>query len=516
MAAVKLIVFLFAGLLSMATITQAQDMESLLEGRQETQVKRNQDYLSNTIRSFLEKTTPEQNAFLRSVEGGLWNEALIQFNPAFKGTAFEITENFQALHALLFFRVGLAISGIEKLLAIKDTKKIHFQLVSEWKEAAKEDHPAWNTARLKWGPAWTEVFGRVVEVRVLSSEVFVKNSLTELNELAMKAPVNSKERALIDWHLVIAYAMNDQADKAAKIMASLLKVTLNPVPVDLLNLTAARLLYQNGYLEAATRYDDKIPKGSVYYLMAQEEKAWAFLRKGEPQNAAAVTQTLVNPVFHGQVGPESFLVRSLAQLKVCDYSAVLQTLKLFPKEFKDKSIYLEKLSEKVVTATPAEFSIKNPLTPRAVLVDEKLRQLLQTETLFQQEVKVADELYAKSLQLTGLQASFDRLKNQAGQRYQQAKSNSYARVQELARLELTEIKKTLNKLHIVEAEVIQQVQKTDRFKAQLKDDLKAKVGTTGSVAKDALKFPMEKEFWFDELTNYRVDIKKGCQARRTE
>ncbi|MEK6773934.1 MAG: hypothetical protein AABY64_08330 [Bdellovibrionota bacterium] len=511
----KLIAFLFAVLLSTA-VTQAQDMESLLEGRQETQVKRNQDYLSNTIRSFLEKTTPEQNAFLRSIEGGLWNEALIQFTPAFKGTTFETTENFQALHALLYFRVGLTVTGIEELLAIKDAKKIHFQLVTEWKESAKEDHPAWNTARLKWGPTWTEIFGRVIEVRVLSSEVFVKNALSELNELAMKAPVNSKERALIDWHLVIAYAINDQADKAAKIMASLLKATHNPVPVELLNLTAARLLYQNGYFEAAIRYNDKIPKSSAYYLMAQEEKAWAFLRKGEPQNAAAVTQTLVNPTFHGQVGPESFLIRSLAQLKVCDYSAVLETLKFFPKEFKEKSIYLEKLSEKAVTATPAEFSIKNRLMPKAVLVDEKFRQLLQAETLFQQEVKVSDELYTKSLQLTGLQAAFDRLKNQAGQRYQQAKSNSYARVQELARVELAEIKKTLNKLHIVEAEVIQQVQKTDRFKAQLKDDLKAKVGTTGSVAKDTLKFPMEKEFWFDELANYRVDFKKGCQARRTE
>lgn len=509
----------------------AQDMEALLEGKSESQVKRNQSFLADSVRSLLGSTNPEQNFFLRHMEDGQWMAALIQYGPAFNNTPFESSENGIALKAFLFFKAGMPVTGLEELFVIQDPKKIHFQIINEWRETAKEDHKAWFVARLKWTPNWGEIFGRVIEVRVLASDLSLQRSIDDLNALAMKAPVNSKERSLIDWHLALAYAMKDQADKAAKIMAALMKAPNNPVPVDLMNLTAARMLYQNGYLDAASKYFEKVPKSSDYYFTAQEEKSWAFVRKGEPQNALAVTQTLVNANLAGQVGAESWLVRGLSQLKVCDYPAVLETLKTFPRDFKNKAVYLEKISalaeDEFVKKALTEMSLRplstkelvgiNKSLPRNMVKDEKLRYLLSAEGLLRSEADVAEKIYAKSLQQTGLQAFFDRIKNQTDQRMQMAISSSLGRVKELAALELLEIKKVLNKMRIIEVEVIQQVQLVDRLKASLKDELLAvKAGTTGSKSEDALKFPLSKEFWFDELTNYKVDIKKGCQARKTQ
>jgi tetratricopeptide (TPR) repeat protein len=506
-------------------------MEALLEGKSESQARRNQSFLADTLRGLLGSTTPEQNFLLRHLEDGQWMEALIQYGPAFNSTAFESTENGIALKSLLFFKAGMPVAGLEELFSIQEPKKIHFQLINEWREAAKEDHKAWFVARLNWSQGWGEIFGRVIEVRVLAADLSLQRSVDELNALAMKAPVNSKERALIDWHLALGFAMKDQSDKAAKIMAALLKAPNNPIPTDLMNITAARMLYQNGYLDAAGKYFDKVPKSSEYYFTALEEKSWAHVRKGEPQNALAVTQTLVNPNLTGQIGPESWLVRGLSQLKVCDYPAVLETLKNFPKDFKGKAVYLETISNQAedqhVKRALAEMSQKtlttkeivgiSKLLPRTMVRDEKLRFLLSAEVLLKSESDAAEKIYAKSLQQTGLQSFFDRIKNQTNQRMQMAVSSSLSRVKEIAQLELAEIKKVLNKLKIIEVEVIQQVQVVDRLKASLKDEvMNLKVGTTGSKKDDALKFPLSKEFWFDELTNYKVDIKKGCQARKTQ
>lgn len=522
--------YILCAALLLSGVTQAQDMEALLEGKAETQTRRNQSFLADTVRSLLGNPTPEQNFFLRHVEDGHWMEALIQYGPAFNNTAFESTETGIALKGLMFFKSGMPVTGLEELFVVQDPKKIHFQLINEWREAAKEDNKAWFVARIKWSQGWGEIFGRVIEVRVLAADLSLKRSVDELNTLAMKAPVNSKERALIDWHLALSYAMNDQADKAAKIMAALMKAPNNPIPLELMNLTAARMLYQNGYLDASAKYFEKIPKGSDYFFAALEEKSWAHVRKGEPQNAIAVTQTLVNPNLSGQIGPEAWMVRGLSQLKVCDYPAVLETLKNFPIEFKAKAVYLEKIS-----ADAEDMFVKRALTemasrvlkakdlvaiskslPRNMVRDEKLRFLISSEGLLKTESDVAEKIYAKSLQQTGLQSFFDRVKNQTNQRMQMAQSASIGRVKELAQLELAEIKKVLNKLKIIEVEVIQQVNVADRLKLNLKDEAAVvKLGTTGSKKEDALRFPMSKEFWFDELTNYKVDIKKGCQARKT-
>lgn len=520
---------LLSSLLVAAESVWAQDMEALLDGKSESQVKRNQSFLADTIRGILQTTNPEQNFFLKYVEDGQWMAALLQYGPAFNNTEFEKSENGIALKSLLFFRTGMPVIALEELFMIQEPKKIHFQLINEWRESAKEDHQAWFVARLNWAPGWGEIFGRVVEVRVLAADLSLKRSIDDLNQLAMKAPLNSKERALIDWHLALTYAMNDQADKSAKIMAALMKAPNNPIPTELMNLTAARMLYQNGYLEASAKYFEKIPKGSDYYFTAQEEKSWSYIRKGEPQNAIAVTQTLVNANLTGQVGPESWLVRGLAQLKVCDYPAVLETLRGFPKEFKPKAIYLEKIAVEVNdasvkqaisemqkrTISTKELVAINKALPRNMVRDEKLRLLISAERLLKTEADMAEKLYAKSLQQTGLQSFFDRIKNQTIQRMQMAESSSLERIKELSALELAEIKKVLNKMKIIEVEVIQQVQVADRLKMSLKEEAMAtKIGTTGSQKSDALRFPLSKEFWFDELTNYKVDIKKGCQARK--
>jgi len=517
--------------LSVSFFVQAEDLETLLGGKAETQQSLNSNFLVHAIMSDIKQLSSEQTTFLRKMSSAQkttdWQDLLLQWNLAFATTEYEKSTNGKALFAYLKFKSGMPILGLEGLFQIQEPKKIHFQLINSWRELASDSHPAWLIAQIQWKEEWSEVFGPAIGIRVQSAELSKIQKKEELEKLSMMAAVDSKERALIDWNLALAYAKESKADQAAKIISALMKAKNNPVPMDLMNITAARLLYQNGYFDAAIRYYDKIPKSSEDYLEAQEEKSWSYLRKAEPQNALAVTQTLIQPVLSNQVGPESWFVRSLALLKVCDYPAVLEALQGFPKEYKNRTIELEKLSKsadveavqkvlekmKTQNLSRADAVKDSKFLPRLLTRDERLRFLLKTQVQLKAEASSAEELYARSLQMTGLQGQFETLKNQINQRHSMVKAATLNRVQELAKNEVEETKKILNKLHIVEAEVIQQVEVASKLAKNLERAVDPKLGSTGSITKDSLKFPYEKEIWFDEITNYKVDIKKGCQAK---
>jgi hypothetical protein len=143
-----------------------------------------------------------------------------------------------------------------------------------------------------------------------------------------------------------------------------------------------------------------------------------------------------------------------------------------------------------------------------------LKDLLSAQTAFEREAKVADQLYVESLSLTGLQASFESLQKSMAQRSQQARSSVNQRLREMAKEEVAETQKILKKLHIVEAEVLQQVSLSERIAKTAKTESPLKVGTTGSRKQDVLRFPKDSEFWFDEVGQYKVDIKKACVVTR--
>jgi hypothetical protein len=80
-------------------------------------------------------------------------------------------------------------------------------------------------------------------------------------------------------------------------------------------------------------------------------------------------------------------------------------------------------------------------------------------------------------------------------------------------LEVVETKDILKKMHIIEAEILQQAIVADKIakNAAAVDD---KLGSTGSKASEVVKFPVESEFWFDEISSYKIDVKKPCVAKR--
>jgi hypothetical protein len=329
----------------------------------------------------------------------------------------------------------------------------------------------------------------------------------------------------------VALALNDETAKSAKLLNYLMLAKQVPVDTALLNLTAARLLFQSGYLEAAIDYYRRVQKDSEYWFVAQEEIAWSFMRKGEAQNTLATLQGLTSSDFSVQMGPEGLMLQSLSHLKICDYNKVSQDLTLFRNRFQKKArsllsikdgestVLVDRLIDRMEKGRIELISLGADagLLPRFVSRDEELQRRISAQIGFARETRRAEELYAQSLSRSSAEIGFQKalgdLKVAARQRWQGARSAAVERIKFLAQEELNEIKTSLQKMLIIEAELIQQVQSATRVQMATRQSDKLQKGSTGAQGDESLRFPFTGELWFDEIGNYRVDISKGCQAR---
>ena len=342
------------------------------------------------------------------------------------------------------------------------------------------------------------------------------------------------ERAWSEWQLVIALILKGQDVKGAKLLKHLQDSDNNPISDNLMHLTAARMLYQNGYLKEAIRYYGKIEKGSDYWFEAQEELGWAHLRMGQPQNTLAISQSLLPGVFEPDIGPEVLYLTALSNLKVCDYTEVSKNLTEFKKRFRKKASILIELketpendaTERLITrlgrgrTTMASLGGAGVRLPRYSTRDEYLHYLVKRKLKLDKEAAVASKLYSQSISegtaLVGFQAKMEKFKKNVAKRARASYSAVLDRLKTLADEEVREIHDVLKKMQIVEAELITQLAMAERVIKDSSQKAKVKAGTTGSKDRYTLKFPFEGELWFDEISNYKVDLAKGCQALTKE
>jgi tetratricopeptide (TPR) repeat protein len=506
------------------TALAEDDLMSILEGKNAApaaQFVESEEVAK--LKAAVRPSTAEQNIFFQFLVEKNYEKALFQWSTAFNGSTFQQTETGKALEAFLNFKNGLKLTGVENLLAIKEPQKIDGTVISLWKENLNDKDPVWGMAQVTWNPYWTQVFGQAAEMSVVLQKNYVNEDIASLTELIKKTPVDSAERNILQWQLVLNLGIRGDSAKAAQVLAHLMKAKNNPIDPDLMTITAGRLLYQNGFLDASLKYYEKISKKSDYWFQAQEEMAWAYMRKGEPQNAMALTKTLTYPHFKGWVGIESYLLSSFASLKVCDYPGVLSTMKAIKPQYGEHLVALEKLStdprQPAVDAlmkamnsgavSPTTLGKDAHMLPTQANRDEVLTMLVRRGQYMSKESEVAEQLYTKSLTFGNLQGQFETLKNQVLNRADMTKGAGYQRVQELAKAELEDSKQVMQRLRIVEVEMIQQVDSASKFLKHANAS-ESKKGTTGSGVKYAMNFSNDKEIWFDELSNYKVDVKKGC------
>ncbi len=231
-------------------------------------------------------------------------------------------------------------------------------------------------------------------------------------------------------------------------------------------LNIARSLYAKNKLDKSIEEYNKIPKQSEFWIEATEEKAWAYVRQGNYDNALSELKSIINPVFMPFVGPEALMLATFIDLKTCNYKGVFDKIKLFKNEMLPRVEALEEI-------------IKNPKS--------------EFITTWNQKIKSSD-LLASDLgnDITKLPRYY----------YRDKKAGiDSKRVSVLAKKDLEDISKNLKKMKIIEIEVIQ------RSFAYDESLTKDKLAFNGKKLKNQMTFPYEKdsrEVWLDEIGNYEV------------
>ncbi len=152
-------------------------------------------------------------------------------------------------------------------------------------------------------------------------------------------------------------------------------------------------------------------------------------------------------------------------------------MKSIKPQFGEHLVALEKLSTdsrqpavanlmKVLSEGPvgtAKLGKDAHLLPLNISKDEVLNLMMKRQKYLTKESEAAEQLYARSLTFGGLQGQYEALKRQVQNRVQLTESAGYQRVQDLAKTELEDSKQVMQRLRIVEVEMIQQVEAASKL-----------------------------------------------------
>ncbi|MCC7404454.1 MAG: hypothetical protein IT288_08655 [Bdellovibrionales bacterium] len=471
-------------------------------------------------RGLVATAAPFTGAFANSK----WPEALREWNKTISGSEFAKSPNGQALLGLVLYANGFEISGIETLFGVEKPGELSPAIMSEWKKLAPGSAKVWKSVKVQWHPEWTKVFGGAAQVRATAQHLRAKTDTAAIEAMITETVPDTAERAWLQWQLANALALKGDVPESAKLLSSLMQYRDNPVSKDLMNLTAARLLYKKGFLDVAAQYYQKVPNNSYYWFEAQEELGWIYLRSGQSENVIAQTNTFMATDFGFLVGPEVYYLRGLAQLYVCDYAEAVKALMIFKEKFKGRAQQLMKAENGAIDLGPVMDVFNQSALrierisrvvghlPRKTLRDETIRQLSRSHADLVAEAGSGKKLFN--------QPQDQWLSEVIAARQAVRTTEIGQRIKFLAKRELQELNDVLTKMQVLEVEIIQRVDSAAKrlAKGESPKSMGTRKGQTGSSAKDALVFKSksEKELWFDELANYRVDMKLKCASLRGE
>jgi hypothetical protein len=300
------------------------------------------------------------------------------------------------------------------------------------------------------------------------------------------------------------------------------------VPEDRIFLARARGLFQEKRFKEALGYYGRIGKGSDYWLIVQEESAWAHLQMKEPDKALSLLHSSRAKIFHPISHAEPYSLAAYIFLKLCDYGEVFKILKEFRGAFTDKLQLLQAVrdgkSDAHIAATYQKWaqadldwkavgSEVNGL-PLLFYRDEVILAAMSKWWLPQKEMNIVQNLIGQAVpkgQLIGhlmdMKASLRPLLNS---KYQARHLKTATdRTRQMARHEVQRIGGVIQELNIMEAESAQRLYSYAQADPNLKGEFVDKRTPEG----DVLVFPANNELWLDEIDSYRYKV-RGCESSK--
>lgn len=462
---------------------------------------------------FLPSSSAPEKEFQSKMNAKDYREALHIWNSSLSTTKFGQSADGLAVFSYLVYQNGMPYTGLQILTQGIQPTRLNPKLLKVWSSEVKSS-PLVQKGWIQPKGAWRGVFD--MEPSRFSSfrnKAQIATAFRSADRLT-KDQVNSKAR--IWWTVATLAPQVNDINSSLRALTLLKNSGQTVIGQDLVALTLGRVLYQKGDITGAQAAYSQVPKSSNFWIEALEERAWADLRKDEFDKALGQVTTLLSPAISPLVGPEPYFMANLMNLKICDYPRLFKTSELFKQRHRPRLAELQQLAsgaelpanlanvlerfERQGVSTEAAGPLVSSV-PRYAFRDHAFVAAMETRRALINESQKAQDL--------GLS---ERITAQSVGQADASKIQAIKRLRVLAQAELKEYRINLNKMHIIEAEVIERL--------HLDDNLK---GERGKLAKaddkgDVLVFPYNTdEVWLDELDNYKARVKdcpvlKGASA----
>jgi len=459
---------------------------------------------------YLPTSSPVEKEFHALMNNGNFKPALTAWNSAHGLSNFGSSANGKATLAYLMLQNGLTLSGLDLVLSI-NPKNLSPEVLKIWKTELNNSvfiQKGW----MQTSGSWKSVHNNSPVVMKIKSAKDIAKAFNTAAALP-KDSANAKARVL--WQIATQAPQINQLDSSLKALKMMRESGQTVIGQDQVSSVYGRVLYQKGDLDAAMQAFQEVPKSSNLWVESVEERAWTSLRKEDYDKALGEMITLLSPALTPLVGPESYYLANLMALKTCDYPRIFKNSETFKKRHSARltamhdlaksgtnrniNALLERMDQKGTSVEAA-----GPLVewiPRAAFRDAKFLRFMETRRQWLSESKKAQDLLASGEAL-GTAEALERIPNEARQIADRLKQLAFQRARVLAAEELKEYRQNLNRMHIIEGEVIQRLAVDESLKGQ-RSKL-AKVEDQG----DVLVFPYNSdEVWMDELDNYKARVK---------
>ena len=291
---------------------------------------------------------------------------------------------------------------------------------------------------------------------------------------------------------VLDFARRGELGKAG----SLLKEVYTPALIKTKNLDKlsnyhiklARLLYQAGAYEASEYYYSLIPREANGYLTAKTESLWISLRSRNSSQIKGDLRTLDLDLFSKHFIPEVYLVSSIANLRLCQFTEVDKAFSAFVDVNRK---YAKDIEQNVNSTNPAiidkeDFYLKLALSGAANIELErsKLAKFLGS----------SDNTYILELN--------DSIGGVTNSRVEELKRKWTNREKILAT--------TIKRMRFVKVEYLSQMRRLNKIimAGGLKDSVRTVA--SGIEKKSDLNFPHDGLFFADELFSVSSEVKDLC------
>jgi hypothetical protein len=463
-------------------------------------------------------------AVKKQVASSQFTAALQAWDSDYAGSRYGSSPSGKALFGILTFKSGMPLAGLEQVLKIRRPHLIDSSLRKEVYNTIPPYHWTWEMVNLRGKTKFNSIFP-ISYIQKLNSlkgrGIASQREANQIVKIIGRIP-DKNFKAQYEFQLMLWRYLKDRNEAGHRLAESLVTSGQAIIPKDRVYLAWGRGLYQQGRHAEAARIYELVDKDSDYWLEAVEESAWTYAQLKLPNKSLSKLRTATSPVFSPAVGPEPFFLETFINLKLCDFKQVYKSIGDFKETFGSRVKIIQELakkgrSEKSLKALN-EF-IRGRLDWRVVGSDLKyLPRLFYRDAQFlaslkeagqrRLEAKIAKGILQTSVSGPFLNAEMTKISNKQTQVSSSLSQQAVRRIQLLAKRDLNEMNRMLQKLHLVEAETIQRLYSHQLETAPLKgqfEDLK----TEG----DVLKFPANEEVWLDELDNYQVNLQSCPTAR---